>query len=263
MEITQYPIDLQSLPDIWAAVCVGDAILEIQPGFPCGIHNNAGLGVIHLRPMNIDRQGRLDLSILKYVPPQNSLRIRRGEVLFNNTNSPELIGKTAYINSDTEFAFSNHMTRLSPPPELDAKFVAYQLHFLWMTGYFLHRCTHHVNQASIASGTLADTVPLIVAPQNEQRRIVAEIEKHFTRIDAATAALRRTQAGLKLYRAAVLKVACEGRLVPTEAEVAPSRRPSLRTCDRATEAYPLSASRPLGSRPVRQDARLQQGTARR
>jgi len=53
----------------------------------------------------------------------------------------------------------------------------------------------------------------------QQRRIVAEIEKQFTRLEAGVAALRRVQASLKRYRAAVLKAACEGRLVPTEAEL--------------------------------------------
>ena len=59
-----------------------------------------------------------------------------------------------------------------------------------------------------------------IAPLSEQRRIVAEIEKQFTRLEAGVAALRRVQANLKRYRAAVLKAACEGRLVPTEAELA-------------------------------------------
>ena len=60
-------------------------------------------------------------------------------------------------------------------------------------------------------------VPL--PPLNEQRRIVAEIEKQFTRLDASVAALKRAQANLKRYRASVLKAACEGKLVPTEAGV--------------------------------------------
>jgi type I restriction enzyme S subunit len=51
----------------------------------------------------------------------------------------------------------------------------------------------------------------------QQQRIVAEIEKQFTRLDAGVAALKRAQANLKRYRAAVLKAACEGKLVPTEA----------------------------------------------
>lgn len=59
---------------------------------------------------------------------------------------------------------------------------------------------------------------------SEQKRIVAEIEKQFTRLEAGTAALRRVQANLKRYRAAVLKAACEGRLVPTEAELAKTEK---------------------------------------
>ena len=64
--------------------------------------------------------------------------------------------------------------------------------------------------------------PLPLSPLPEQRRIVAEIEKHFTRLDASVAALKRAQANLKRYRASVLKSACEGKLVPTEAELARS-----------------------------------------
>jgi type I restriction enzyme, S subunit len=65
---------------------------------------------------------------------------------------------------------------------------------------------------------------VFVPPLPEQRRIVAEIEKQFTRLEAGVAALRRVQANLKRYRAAVLKAACEGRLVPTEAALARSPR---------------------------------------
>lgn len=60
------------------------------------------------------------------------------------------------------------------------------------------------------------SLPIPVPPLPEQRRIVAEIEQQFTRLDAGVAALRRTQANLKRYRAAVLKAACEGRLVPSD-----------------------------------------------
>ena len=70
------------------------------------------------------------------------------------------------------------------------------------------------------SGSKAAQIPIPVAPLREQNEIVAEIEKQFTRLDAATAALKRVQANLKRYRASVLKAACEGRLVPTEAELA-------------------------------------------
>jgi len=62
--------------------------------------------------------------------------------------------------------------------------------------------------------------PLALPPAAEQHRIVAEIETHFTRLDAGVAALERAQANLRRYKASVLKATCEGRLVPTEASLA-------------------------------------------
>jgi len=67
----------------------------------------------------------------------------------------------------------------------------------------------------IRLGDIVDST-VSVPSVDEQRRIVAEIEKQFTRLEAGVAALRRVQANLHRYRAAVLKAACEGRLVPTE-----------------------------------------------
>ena len=66
------------------------------------------------------------------------------------------------------------------------------------------------------------TVPL--APTPEQHRIVAEIEKQFTRLDAGVAALKRVQANLKRYKASVLKAACEGRLVPQDPNDEPASK---------------------------------------
>ena len=57
-------------------------------------------------------------------------------------------------------------------------------------------------------------------PLDQQKRIVAEIEKQFSRLDEAVANLKRVKANLKRYKAAVLKAAVEGRLVETEAEIA-------------------------------------------
>ena len=74
-------------------------------------------------------------------------------------------------------------------------------------------------QLRVPSSFLEDsTFPL--APSEEQHRIVEAIESYFTRLDDAIATLERVQRNLKRYRASVLKAAVEGRLVPTEAELA-------------------------------------------
>lgn len=68
------------------------------------------------------------------------------------------------------------------------------------------------------------TVPL--PPLAEQRRIVAAIEQQFTRLDVGVAALRRAQARLKRYRAAVLKAAVEGALTEAWRAANPDTEPA-------------------------------------
>ena len=71
--------------------------------------------------------------------------------------------------------------------------------------------------------------PFPLAPIEQQRQIVAEIEKQFSRLDEAVANLQRVKANLKRYKASVLKDAVEGRVVPTEAELARREGRSLET----------------------------------
>jgi type I restriction enzyme S subunit len=171
--------------------------------------------------MNIDRGGRIDFSLVKSVDAtKDKRRLAVGDVLFNNTNSPELVGKTAVISQSGEFAFSNHMTRIQLKYSVLPKFAALQFHLLWMRGYFKYNCVKHVNQASISSKTLAQSVPFIWAPLEQQESIVAELEKQFSRLDEAVANLQRVKANLKRYKASVLKAAVEGRLVETESALA-------------------------------------------
>jgi type I restriction enzyme S subunit len=62
------------------------------------------------------------------------------------------------------------------------------------------------------SGAKAKQIPFPLAPLEDQKRIVAEIEKQFSRLDEAVASLKRIQTNLKRYKAAVLKAAVEGKL---------------------------------------------------
>jgi type I restriction enzyme, S subunit len=61
---------------------------------------------------------------------------------------------------------------------------------------------------------------LLLPPSAEQARIVANVDAMLSRLDASVASLDVGQRRLKAYRASVLRAAVEGRLVPTEAELA-------------------------------------------
>lgn len=74
-----------------------------------------------------------------------------------------------------------------------------------------------------------NAVEVSIAPPEQQDEIVAELEKQFSRLDEAVANLQRVKANLKRYKASVLKDAVEGRLVPTEAELARREGRSFQT----------------------------------
>ena len=206
--------DLYELPNSWKWVKLEEIISQINSGFPSGKHNQDNRGIPHLRPMNINSKGEIDLSILKYVEEfKDYISLRQGDILFNNTNSPVWLGKTTYIKQNTNWAYSNHMTRIQVPQHfINSGWVAYGLHQLCLNGYFRSNCTNHVNQASINSNFLLKNVSLPLAPIEEQKRIVAKIEELFTELDAGVELLKKLQIKLKRYRQSVLKAAVEGNL---------------------------------------------------
>jgi type I restriction enzyme S subunit len=208
-----YPLDRAQLPSSWALVPLGDVVRDIRSGFSSTAYTDPALGVVHLRPMNISRKGKIVLEDIRYVASEREdLRLSSGDVLFNNTNSAELVGKTAPIDSDEGWAFSNHMTRLRPPLGLSHRFLAYQLLFLWETGYFRYISKQHVNQAGISQRKLSRSVPLVVAPPTEQLRLVSALEYHLGRIDAAAALLDRTLSRIAEYRRRILQESTVGTL---------------------------------------------------
>lgn len=83
----------------------------------------------------------------------------------------------------------------------------------------LDACSKHgTTVASIDTNALLDfRIPL--TNLQGQQATVAEIEKQFSRLDEAVASLERAKANLARYKAAILKAAVEGRLVPTEASL--------------------------------------------
>ena len=97
--------------------------------------------------------------------------LKKGDVVFNNTNSSELVGKTAYYDYVDPLAFSNHMTRIKYYGEvLEQGYCAAVLHHLSRTGYFEAVCNNHVSQASVGQDVLHETRMALV-PLHEQHRM--------------------------------------------------------------------------------------------
>ena len=217
----QYPFAKGHHPAGWVETTVGDVVLEIRGGYSSGKHNQTGQGIPHLRPMNVSPVGDISMEDVRYISPDvGSLRLAENDVLFTNTSSTVWVGKTAHVKNPGNWGFSNHMTRLRVADGMSPEFVARQLHYFCISGYFAFHCKKHINQSSVAGKQLAEDVPFRLPPANEQKRIASKLRRLLVRERRLRQDLDALPALMQQYRAAVLEAACAGRLVPTEAELA-------------------------------------------
>ena len=202
---------------------LGEVVASMKNGMykPASEYGDDGLPC--LRMYNIDAGGIVwrDIKRMRVTDQEYAdYGLHEGDLLVNRVNSRELVGKAAYIPASLEpsvFESKNIRVRLDTSKALP-KFINYQL-FASGSRHFANNAQQVVGMASISQGQLAD-FPIVLTSLDEQREIVAELEKQFSRLDEAVANLQRVKANLKRYKASVLKAAVEGRLVETEATLA-------------------------------------------
>jgi type I restriction enzyme S subunit len=215
------------LPKGWRWVTLGDVAESMKNGLYKPASSYADDGLACLRMYNIG-DGKIvwrDIKRMRLSEAEiREYELLPGDLLVNRVNSRELVGKAVAVPTGLErCVFESKNIRVRIRRDLvSPEFVSYRL-LSAGSRYFTQNAQQVVGMASISQPQVG-RFPLPLPPLPEQRRIVAEIEKQFTRLEAGVAALRRVQANLKRYRAAVLKAACEGRLVPTEAALARSPR---------------------------------------
>ncbi len=109
---------------------------------------------------------------------------------------------------------NNHAHVLRCKPGYSNAYLAYFINSIDLSQYVTGTAQPKLSQS------MMNKILIPVAPPEQQVEIVAELERQFSRLDEAVANLQRVKANLKRYKASVLKDAVEGRLVPTEAELA-------------------------------------------
>jgi type I restriction enzyme S subunit len=127
-----------SLPEGWDTRAMSTISSSITPGFACSRSHQVDGGHVHLRTHNISTLGTLNFDLLVSIDPKKvhpkKASISKGDVLFNNTNSQELVGKTCLVDQDYDYGFSNHITRVRLHEDVDPAFVVFYLTLLRKSG---------------------------------------------------------------------------------------------------------------------------------
>lgn len=166
----------ETLPLDWEIVDVKNICDSIQSGFASGERDDNGILQLRMNNITIDGHVTID-SYLKVPIPTNITdhTLTNGDVLFNNTNSVDLIGKTAIFRDECiNCTYSNHLTRIKVNNKITTpEWVLYNFIRMQRKGYFKRICQRHVGQAGISSSDLERT--LIAKPPIPEQRKIATI----------------------------------------------------------------------------------------
>ncbi len=225
------------LPQSWVLTTLGEACLINPRFFTEPVENDQELSFLPMAAVEAGT-GRIDLSRTRLFAEvqKGYTRFSEGDVLFAKITPCMENGKLAVAKGLTNNCGcgSTEFHVLRPHKGVSGDFL---LFFLFQDAFRREAQGHMAGTAGqlrVPAGFLEEAL-LALPPLAEQHRIVAEIEKQFTRLDASVAALKRAQANLKRYQASVLKAACEGKLVPIEAEYARLEGRDYEPADRLLE----------------------------
>jgi type I restriction enzyme S subunit len=153
---------------------IGDVLTACQYGLSHDM-NEDGIGVPCYRMNEMD--GLFLTTPMKCMEvtgaEHNACRLRRGDVLFNRTNSLAFVGRTGYLAEDIDAIFASYLVRLVPDrSEVLPEYLAVYLNTPTGIGQVKRRAMESINQANVSASELCK-VPIPVFPLDWQKPIAS------------------------------------------------------------------------------------------
>ena len=157
----------------------------MKTGFASGKQDQSkdDQGIIQIRPTNINNAREFVFTKNVYIPHFELLKrkediLQKDEILFNNTNSQELVGKSILFNLEGFYFCSNHITRVGVKKDkIDPQYLAHIFNLYQHQQVFFKICTNWNNQSGVNVEVLGQ-LKIPIPPLEKQ----IEISEHITAI---------------------------------------------------------------------------------
>ena len=204
-------IQLSSLPDSWMWVNIGD----ISRGPEYGTSQKSlEKGKVPVVRMGNLQKGIIDWTDLVFSNDDSEIakyHLAPGDVLFNRTNSPELVGKTSIYRGEREAIFAGYLIRINQFACINAEYLTYYMNSFTAKHYGNKVKTDGVNQSNI-NGKKLCSYPFPLCSQEEQAQVVHELESRLSVCDSIEKTVDTALQQAEAMRQSILKQAFEGRL---------------------------------------------------
>jgi type I restriction enzyme, S subunit len=173
------------------------------------------------------QDGKVVFDDLKYVDAVPlELMLRPGDLLFNRTNSLDLIGKVGLfdLTADAPMSFASYLVRLRTTNDAEPKYLAYLLNTPGVLGIARANALVAIGQCNL-NPTRYGEIRIVVPPLPEQQNIIAYLDRQTGKIDALISAADAGITLLEERRSVLISTAVTGKidvrgLVPVKAEAA-------------------------------------------
>jgi type I restriction enzyme S subunit len=164
-----------------------------------------------LRMNNITRTGEMDFSDLKYMDLPKHLHdrylVRPGDVLFNRTNSVDLVGKTGIYREAKPMAYAGYLIRLRVTNENDPEYLSSYLNTAYSKKTLRNMCKSIIGMANI-NATEIQAMRIPQPPLNLQR----DFSRRLTRLEKTRTTYRASLQELDALFASLQHRAFRGEL---------------------------------------------------
>ena len=217
---------LPELPEGWVWVTIEQLSYKVQYGSSskCTADEN---GIPVFRMGNI-LNGKLIVNDLKYLPQDHNefpnLLLEIGDILFNRTNSAELVGKTAvYKGLPTPCSFASYLIRVKVTSGIFPDLISYYINSTYGRQWIASVVSQQVGQANV-NGTKLQALAVPLPPYLEQEQIISEVEKHLSIADKVEAVVDAELKRSDALRQSILKQAFSGKLVSQDPNDEPAEK---------------------------------------
>lgn len=189
------------IPEEWTLVSFGDIVSTSQYGLSLASSENGTVPIFKMNNFNNGKMSSSNLDMVEINAEElSAFKLNKGDILFNRTNSYDLVGKTALFDLEGDFVFASYLVRFRiNKKKAEPEYVNFFFNWEATQKRIRAIATKGVSQVNINPTSLKKWLKIPLPPLPEQRKIAQILstwDKAIELTEKLIAAKERRKKGL-------------------------------------------------------------------